>query len=122
MQNITAYRLAVGAAFAPAFLLVWFYGAVAEEGDSPGPIFLGPVAILVIGALIARFRPRGMTYALSATALAQALIAAIEMIASGQYLELSILNGFLTALWVGSAKLFRRASATDPRDSLRVIG
>ena len=114
MQNVTAYRLALGFGFAPAFLLVWFYGAVAEEGDSPGPIFLGAVAVLVIGALIARFRPRGMTYTLSATVLAQALIALIEMIAWGQYLELAILNGFLIALWVASAMLFRRASASGP--------
>lgn len=53
---------------------------------------------------------RGMAYALSATALAQALFAVIAMIAWGQYLEISIFNGFFIALWVGSAILFRRAT------------
>lgn len=109
----TVYRAALALALAPAFLLVWFYGAVAEPGDSPGPMFLGPVAVLTIGALVARFRPRGMTYALSATALAQGLFAVIAMISWGQYLEISILNGFFITLWVGSAILFRRA--THPR-------
>lgn len=107
------YRAALALALAPAFLLVWFYGAVAELGDSPGPMFLGPVAVLTIGALIARFQPRGMTYALFATALAQGLFAVIAMISWGQYLEISILNGFFITLWVGSAILFRRA--TRPR-------
>ena len=63
-----------------------------------------------LGALMARFRPRGMSYALSATALAQALFAVTAMIAFGQYLEISIFNGFFMALWVGSALLFRRAT------------
>jgi hypothetical protein len=104
------YRAALALALAPAFFLVFFYGAVAEPGDSPGPMFLGPVAVLIIGALIARFRPRGMTYALSATALAQAVFAVFAMIAWGQYLGISIFNGFFIALWVGSAILFRRAT------------
>jgi hypothetical protein len=106
----TVYRSALALALAAAFLLLWFYGAVAEPGDSPGPMFFAPVAVLIIGALIARFRPRGMTYALSATALVQALFAVIAMIAWGQYLEISIFNGFFIALWVGSAILFRRAT------------
>jgi hypothetical protein len=106
----TVYRAALALALAAAFLLVWFNAAVGESGDSPGPMFFGVVAVLIIGALIARFRPRGMTYALSATALAQALVAVIAMIAWGQYLELSILNGFFIALWVASAILFRRAT------------
>ena len=104
------YRAALALALAPAFLLVWFYGAVAEPGDSPGPMLFAPVAVLIIGALVARFRPRGMTYALSATALAQALFAVIAMIAWGQYVEISLFNGFFIALWVGSAMLFRRAT------------
>lgn len=106
----TVYRAALALALAPAFLLVWFYGAVAEPGDSPGWMFLGPVAVFILGALIARLRPRGMTYALSATALAQAVFGVGAMMAWGQYSEISILNGFFVALWVGSAMLFRRAA------------
>ena len=106
----TVYRAALALAFATAFLLLWFNAAVGEPGDSPGLLFVAVIAVLIIGALIARFRPRGMTYALSATALAQALVAVIAMIAWRQYLELSILNGFFIALWVASAILFRRAT------------
>jgi hypothetical protein len=114
MQNIAtrlaAYRIAVGIALAAALLLLWFNAAVAEPGDSPGPIFFGVVAILVIGAIIARFEPQGMAYALFATALAQMLVAVIAIIAWGQYVEILALNGFFILLWVGSALLFRRAA------------
>jgi hypothetical protein len=108
--GLAAYRAALALALAPAFLLVWFYGAVAEPGDSAGPMLFAPVAVLTVGALIARFRPRGMTYALFATALAQVSFAVNAVIAWGQYLEISIFNGFFVGLWVGSALLFRRAT------------
>jgi hypothetical protein len=55
-----------------------------------------------------------MARALFATALAQAIVAVIALIAE-KYLagfEILILNGFFVALWVGSALLFRRANAT----------
>jgi len=42
------------------------------------------------------------------------LVAVIAMIAWKQYLELSILNGFFIALWIGSALLFRKAARVSP--------
>ena len=105
-----AYRAAVGVAVATALLLVWMNLAVGSEDDnSAGLMYLG-VLVLGIGAIFARLRPQGMARALFATALAQALVAVIAMIAWGQYLEILILNGFFIALWVGSALLFRRAA------------
>jgi hypothetical protein len=74
------------------------------------------IAVGIIGAFIARFRPRGMARALFATALAQTSVAAIALIArlgdpwSGP-LELSVLNGFFVALFAGSAWLFRRSAS-----------
>jgi hypothetical protein len=106
----TSYRAAVGIAVVAALLLVWMYGALATEDDSPGLMFLGALIVGIIGAIIARFRPRGMAWSLFGAALAQALFAVIAMIAWKQYLEISILNGLLIALWLGSALLFRRAS------------
>ncbi|MEW6743973.1 MAG: hypothetical protein AB1486_14575 [Planctomycetota bacterium] len=106
----TAYRVAVGIAVAAALLLVWMQGAVATADDSPGLIFLGVLVVGLIGTVIARFRPQGMARALFATALAQALVAVMAMIAWKQYVEISILNGFFIALWIGSALLFRKAA------------
>ena len=109
-----AYRVAVGIAVTAALLLVWMYGALATEDDSPGPIFFGVLFVGIIGAIIARFRPQGMALAMFATAFAQALFAMFAMIAWKQYLEISILFGFFIALWIGSALLFRKAARVSP--------
>lgn len=114
MNTNSAYRVAVGIAVAAALLILWMQGAVATEDDSPGPIFFGVLAVGIIGAIIARFRPQGMARALFATALAQALVAVIAMIAWAQYLEILMLNGFFVALWIGSALLFRKAARASP--------
>ena len=110
----TAYRAAVGAAVATALILVWMNLAVGIIGNEENPANLmygGVLAVGIIGALIARFHSQGMARALFATALAQMLVAAIAQIAGLGFTF--ILNGFFAALWVGSALLFRRASATD---------
>jgi len=118
----TAYRAAVGVALAAAFILVWLslgVGIIGRDGDPANLMYFGVLAVGIIGALIARFRPRGMARALFATALAQTSVALIALIAglghpwSGP-LELSALNGFFVALFVGSAWLFRRAAHGRP--------
>ena len=116
--NNTSYRLAVGVALAGALLLLWLslgVGIIGADGDPANLMYFGVLAVGIIGALIARFRPRGTARALFATALAQTSVAVIALIAglghpySGP-LELSLLNGFFVALFVGSAWLFRRAA------------
>jgi len=68
----------------------------------------GVLAVGIIGAIIARFQPHGMARALVATALAQALVAVIALIAGlGHTL---ILTGSFVALWLTSARLFRKAA------------
>jgi hypothetical protein len=118
-----AYRAAVGVALAAAFILLWLMGAVGiigVEGDSADRMYFGVLAVGLIGAIIARFQPHGMARALFATALAQALVAVIALIA-GKHRdpvtsvpELVGLNGFFVALFVGSAWLFRRAARERP--------
>ncbi len=77
----------------------------------------GVLAIGVIGAVIARFRPHGMARAMFATAIAQASVAVIALVAglgssaSGP-LEIVALNGFFIALFVGSTLLFREAAGS----------
>lgn len=115
--NIT-YRFAVGVALVAAFLLAWLslgVGIIGRDGDPANLMYFGVLAVGIIGALIARFRPRGMARALFATAVAQAVVAIIALSAglgepwSGP-LELSALNGFFVTLFIGSALLFRRAA------------
>jgi hypothetical protein len=114
-----AYRAAVGVALAAALLLVWInlaVGVIGTEDDPANAMYAGVLAVGIIGAIIARFRPHGMARALFATALAQALVAVIALIfglGSGSppgVLGILILNGFFVALFVGSASLFRYAA------------
>ena len=114
-----AYRAAVGVALAAAFILVWLTGAVGiigNEDNNANLMYFGVLAVGIIGAIVARFRPHGMVSALFATALAQALVAVIALIiglgspwSPPGVLETLILNGFFVALFVGSALLFRHA-------------
>ena len=114
-----AYRAAVGVALAAAFILVWVNGAVGIIGSEDNPansMYIGVLAVGIISAIVARFRPHGMAHALFATALAQALVAVIALIlglGSGSppgVLGILILNGFFVSLFVGSALLFRYAA------------
>jgi hypothetical protein len=118
MLNRNAYRAAVGVALAAAFILVWLslgVGVIGADGDPANMMYFGVLAVGLIGAIIARFRPHGMARALFATALAQALVAVIALIFGLGYpwsppLEILVLNGFFVALFVGSALLFRYAA------------
>jgi len=116
------YRAAAGVAVAAALILVWLslgVGIIGKDGDPANLMYFGVLAVGIIGALIARFRPRGMARALVATALAQTSVAVIALIAGLGYpwsgaLELSALNGFFVALFIASAWLFRRAAQGRP--------
>ena len=116
-----AYRVAVGLALAAAFLLIWVNGAVGiigNEGNPANLLYGGVLAALVIGAAIARFRPRGMERALYATAFAQVLIPVIALIiwppsvvswgAAGVF-GVFIINAIFALLFVVSALFFHRA-------------
>ena len=114
----TAYRSAIGIAVAAAILLVWLslgVGIIGRDGDPANLMYFGVLAVGIIGTIAARLRPHGMARALFATALAQAIVAAIALIAglglpwSGPA-EILLLNGFFIASFAGSAWLFRRAA------------
>jgi hypothetical protein len=113
-----AYRSAVGVAVVAALVLAWLslgVGIIGKDGDPANGMYLGVLAVGIVGAIIARFQPPGMARALIATAVAQALVAVIAVAAglgrpwSGPA-EVLLLNGFFVALFAGSAWLFRRSA------------
>jgi hypothetical protein len=111
MTGNTAYRAAVGVAIVAAFLLVWVnlaVGIIGSENDPANLLFGGVLGVGLVGALVARFEPQGMARALIATALAQALVAVIALIAESG--PLLMLTGCFVALWLLSAWLFRKAA------------
>ena len=115
----TNYKAAVALALATAFILFWVIGAVGvlgADGDPADLMYIGVFAVGIVGAIIARFQPRGMARAMRATAVAQMLVAMVALILGQQHLpymsvfEILSLNGFFAALFLGSARLFRKAA------------
>jgi hypothetical protein len=80
-------------------------------------MYIGVLAVGVIGAVIARLRPQGMARALFATAIAQAVVPMIVLIAGmteeSSVAEVLAVNAMFVVLFVGSALLFPRASAME---------
>jgi hypothetical protein len=123
-SGVIAFRAAAGVALAAALLLIWINLAVGILGSEDNPanlMYIGVLAVFILAALVTRFQPHAMARALLATALVQALVTAIALIAGmhrlpgSSVVEIVALNGFFIALWAGSALLFRRAHATQDR-------
>ncbi|HJP98857.1 MAG TPA: hypothetical protein VJ862_09875 [Rhodanobacteraceae bacterium] len=117
-------RAAACIAVAAALMLVWVnlaVGIIDSEGNPANLLYAGMIAVETVGVVIARRRPSGMSVALFATALAQALVAVIVLTVGlgaseppGR-LGILVLNGFFVALFAASAWLFRRAAPAQPR-------
>jgi hypothetical protein len=127
------YRTAVGIACATGFILLYINAAAGIIGDGPvNVMYLGVLAVGIIGALIARFEARGMAVALFATAVSQLLVPVIALVIwKAGFVSLLTdphspnppfdpgivpvfgLNAVFAMLFVVSALLFRRASANQ---------
>jgi hypothetical protein len=114
-----AYRLAVGLALGAVFLLIWInlaVGIIGDEGEPANLLYAGVIAVGIIGAVVARFRPDAMARAMLATAGAQALAGVVALAAgwgaSGPRWPLDVLGltVFFVALFGASAWLFRQAA------------
>ncbi len=119
------YKLAASAAVLGAFLLVWINGAVGIIGDSDSNLMYGGVlAVLILGAAIARMRADMMSRVMVATAFAQFLVPVAALLMSEQdfspgVLQVFVLNGFWVVLFLFSAIMFRNA-ATEGSSKARL--
>ena len=125
-SNNTAYRSAVGVALLSAFLMVWINGAVGiigSENNDANMMFFAVLAVPVVGALVVRFRPRGLERTMYVTAGAQVLVAELALMhdlgvdGPAWPRDLLMMSAFFTALWLLSAWLFRRAARTGALES-----
>lgn len=114
-----AYTMAAGLALAATFLLLWISGAVGiigSEQDDVNMLFLGVLAVALLGSIGALFRPTGMALAMVAAAIAQACVPVAgwafwpESRDSIWQPEVVVLTGFFTGMWLVSAWLFRKAA------------
>lgn len=109
------YGAGLALALGAALLLVWVNLAVGMIGDEGNPVNLMYLGVLTIGAggtLASRMRPRGLSGAMFAMALAQALVTAVALTltlgapANGA-VEIVLGNGVFVALFAGAGGLFR---------------
>ena len=129
MGNNTSYRLGMGVAVAAGLMLVWGNLAVGFIGSEDNPanlLYGGVLAVALIGAFLARFRPLGMSRAMFAAALAQFLVPIIAAIiwkpeVNMGMVQVLVLNTVFAGFWVGAALLFRRASAASGSSSGRQL-
>jgi hypothetical protein len=119
-----AYRAAAGIALVTAFLLLWSNFVQMADVNRAAAMYFGVPLVGIIGALIARFRPEGMTRALFATALAQALVLTIALIRNPQVTSWTpevargfAGNAFYVLLFIGSALLFRAVARGKSGDT-----
>jgi len=119
MGNTTSYRLGAGVAVLAGLLLIWINLAVGFLGseNNPANLLFGAVLVVAsVGALVARFRPLGMSRAMFAAALTQF---AVPLVAALIYkpevnlgmLKVLVLNTIFSGIWATSGWLFRRAAS-----------
>jgi hypothetical protein len=112
------YRGGALMALAGMFLTIWVnlaVGIVGSEDNPANQLFFAALLVGIIGAAIARARPRGMSWAMVATAVSLGI--AFIIAASGPtdepfvpHLRELVGTGVFAALFLGSAGLFRKAA------------
>lgn len=120
----TVYRVAFGLGFLGAFLLFWVnaaVGIIGNEGQDANLLYGAVFVIGLVGALISRFKPKGMSITLYIVALVQMLIPAIAVFVwppsliswAPSVIGVFLLNAFFAMLFLVSALLFRRAALNE---------
>ena len=117
------YRAGAAAALLGAFLLVWINGAVgiiANESNDANLWFAAVIMVALLGALLARFRPAGLSKAMIAAAAVQAGVALVALttdIGAGEHpmwrQQLIGITGMFLCVWLGSAILFHHAARNE---------
>lgn len=105
------YRAAAAIALGGGFVMTWANLAVGLIGGEDAPVnlaFFGVLALGLLGALVARFRARGMAWVLLAMAAVQSLV---HVVAGAMGLGEAPWQAWLfTAVWLVAAGLFGWAS------------
>jgi hypothetical protein len=113
MSENLLYRVGVIVAVGTGFLTVWVnlaVGMILSEGNPENLVFLGVLAIALIGAFVVRFSARGMARVMLAAGIAQALIAAVVAVVKLDDLYTATLIGLFALPWLLSAGLFHLAA------------
>lgn len=115
VARVPSHLLASLVAIGTAFLLLWAnlaVGIVDEPGHPANLLFLGVLAVGVIGGGLVRLRARGMAGVLATMAVVQAVAGGIAIRMDTQESPAFVLafTGLCVVAWCVSALLFRKAS------------
>ena len=123
-QPRTSYLLGLALAAFTALFLVFAVGALGIVGDGGPPdlLYLGALAVALVGAAVARLRAPGMARAFAAAAVVTLVAPAVVLLAGlldgGSVLDLLGLSAMYAVLFGAAAWLFHRASgAPSPTTS-----
>ena len=116
-----SYRVGLGVGLVGAFLLFWVNGAVGiigNEGQPANYLYVAVFVVGLIGAIISKFKAKGMSLTLFAAAAVQMLVPVIayfiwpppETSWSPGVFGVFLLTGFFAVIFLISGMLFKRAS------------
>jgi lysylphosphatidylglycerol synthetase-like protein (DUF2156 family) len=114
LSGSATYRAGFGLAVLTGFLTVWVnlaVGMLGDEGDRTNLMFIGVLAIAGVGALLARFRARGMAVAMALAGAAQLAAVGIAMATGGFDARELVFTALFALPWLAAALLFRMATA-----------
>lgn len=112
------YRVALAVALGAGFIMIWAnlaVGLIGSEDEPANLMYLGLLAVGLIGALIARLKAPGMSITMGLMAVSQVLITVTALLAGFQHLphssvgEIVKVNSFFFVLWSLAGLLFWRA-------------
>lgn len=113
-----SYRVAVGLSVMTALIIIWANLAVGIIGTEDNPanwMFVGVLVIGIIGAIISRLQPYGMSLVMFSVAFAHTLVTIIALITipnllDRRLMETLIPNLLFIFLWIAAALLFMNAA------------
>ncbi len=116
------YKVALGVALFSCLFLVWAnlaVGLIGSENEPANLMYFGVLAVGFIGGFLARFKPKGMAYALFSMAISIVVIAVIALAAGMQnyygssVTEILGVNGPFFVLYVVSGILFLQSAKDE---------
>lgn len=119
MSKNWAYRLGAACALAASFFLVWVnaaVGMIGSEDNAYNLLFLCEIPLALGGAVIARFRARGMVLAMFAAGLAHLVSGVLAGLGLGGPVNTHevVMTLIFSAPWFVSGALFRKAAEPRP--------
>lgn len=115
LSNDSTIRAGFGLAIAASLFLLWANGAVGLTDSDADAMYLVVIIFTILGAFFVRFRPKGMARIMFLTAIGQALVGIVALIAGmvpphNAPFEIIRIACIFAAPFVGSALLFRQAA------------